>query len=59
MNSINKPERATQDRAIALFTQQLGYRYLGNMPRPVDFSNTRAGPAKTPIASRPKICMMT
>jgi type I restriction enzyme, R subunit len=30
MNSINKPERATQDRVIALFTQQLGYRYLGN-----------------------------
>jgi hypothetical protein len=23
-------ERATQDRVIALFTQQLGYRYLGN-----------------------------
>ncbi|MDP1894457.1 MAG: hypothetical protein Q8K87_10030 [Hydrogenophaga sp.] len=30
MSSINKPERATQDRVIALFTQQLGYRYLGN-----------------------------
>lgn len=30
MSSINKPERATQDRVIALFTQQLGYRYLGD-----------------------------
>ncbi len=30
MSSINKPERATQDRVVALFTQQLGYRYLGN-----------------------------
>ena len=30
MSSINKPERATQDRVIALFTEQLGYRYLGN-----------------------------
>ncbi len=30
MSNINKPERATQDRVIALFTQQLGYRYLGN-----------------------------
>ena len=27
---IGKSERATQDRVIALFTQQLGYRYLGN-----------------------------
>lgn len=30
MSSINKPERTTQDRVIALFTEQLGYRYLGN-----------------------------
>jgi type I restriction enzyme R subunit len=28
--AIGKPERATQDRVIALFTEQLGYRYLGN-----------------------------
>ena len=27
---ISKPERATQERVIALFTQQLGYRYLGD-----------------------------
>lgn len=27
---ISKPERATQERVIALFTQQLGYRFLGN-----------------------------
>ena len=27
---INKPERATQSRVIELFTQQLGYRYLGD-----------------------------
>lgn len=30
MNNVSKPERATQDRVIELFTQQLGYRYLGN-----------------------------
>ena len=30
MRDISKPERATQDRVIALFTEQLGYRYLGD-----------------------------
>lgn len=30
MSGINKPERVTQDRVIALFTEQLGYRCLGN-----------------------------
>jgi type I restriction enzyme, R subunit len=30
MSSINKPEPATQNRVIALFTQQLGYSYLGD-----------------------------
>ena len=28
--SIGKPERATQDRVIALFCDELGYRFLGN-----------------------------
>ncbi len=30
MNTIGKPERATQDRVIALFRDELGYDYLGN-----------------------------
>ena len=30
MTTIALPERATQDRIIALFRDQLGYRYLGN-----------------------------
>lgn len=30
MNVIGKPERATQDRVIALFRDELGYRFLGD-----------------------------
>ncbi len=29
MNAIGKPERVTQERVIALFRDELGYRYLG------------------------------
>ncbi|MCE5265534.1 MAG: HsdR family type I site-specific deoxyribonuclease [Deltaproteobacteria bacterium] len=30
MSDIGKPERATQDRVIALFRDELGYRFLGD-----------------------------
>jgi hypothetical protein len=30
MNEIGKPERATQDRVVALFHEELGYRCLGD-----------------------------
>jgi type I restriction enzyme R subunit len=30
MSQIGKKERATQNRVVALFQQELGYRYLGN-----------------------------
>ena len=29
-DSVNKPERATQDRVLQLFTGALKYRYLGD-----------------------------
>jgi len=30
MSNVSKPERATQDRVVALFTNTLGYKHLGN-----------------------------
>ena len=30
MSSVGKPERATQNRIIALFRDELGYRHLGD-----------------------------
>src|SRR5258708_18513041 len=30
MNAVGKPERVTQNRVIALFREELGYRYVGD-----------------------------
>lgn len=32
MNGVGQPERVTQNRVIALFLGELGYRYLGAGP---------------------------
>ena len=39
MNDIGKSERATQNRIIALFKHELGYRYLGDWTDRVSNSN--------------------
>src|SRR5207247_4387348 len=40
--SIGQPERATQNRVIALFRDELGYRYLGDWRDRDDNSNVKA-----------------
>ncbi|MBX9636047.1 MAG: HsdR family type I site-specific deoxyribonuclease [Nitrosomonas sp.] len=39
MDDIGKPERATQNRVVTLFCEQLGYTYLGNLEAKPDNSN--------------------
>ncbi len=39
MSNINKPERATQNRVVKLFSEKLGYTYLGNLEDKPDNSS--------------------
>ena len=43
MSPIGQPERATQNRIIALFRHELGYRYLGDWTDRQDNSNIEEG----------------
>jgi type I restriction enzyme R subunit len=40
---VGQPERATQNRVIALFRNELGYRYLGDWTDRPDNSNIEEG----------------
>jgi len=37
--TVGQPERATQNRIIKLFKDELGYTYLGNWEDRIDNSN--------------------
>lgn len=39
MSRVGQPERVTQNRIIALFRDELGYRYLGNWTDRTDNRN--------------------
>nr|WP_314352366.1 HsdR family type I site-specific deoxyribonuclease [Comamonas thiooxydans] len=43
MSDIGKPERATQDRVVKLFCDELGYSYLGDWADRADNSNIEEG----------------
>jgi type I restriction enzyme R subunit len=43
VDSIGQPERATQDRVIALFRDELAYRYLGDWTDRAGNSNIEEG----------------
>jgi type I restriction enzyme, R subunit len=43
LNGVGAPERATQSRVVAVFCQELGYRYLGDWTERDDNSNIEDG----------------
>lgn len=43
MSNVGKPERATQNRVVALFRDELGYRYLGDRADRLHNSNIEEG----------------
>jgi predicted metal-dependent hydrolase len=61
VSTVGQPERATQDRVVALFRDQLGYRYLGDWTDRDSNSNIEEGLLSTWLKTRwgscnPKAC---
>lgn len=52
MSTIGQPERATQNRVLALFNKELGYRLLGNWHDRPDNSNIEAALLSAWLAKR-------
>ena len=52
MNGIGQPERATQNRVVALFREELGYDYLGDWTDKPDNSNVEEGLLTANLARR-------
>ena len=52
MNKVGQVERATQDRVIKLFTEKLGYEYLGNLQDKEDNKNVEIRLLKKYLKSR-------
>ena len=50
MSTVGQPERATQNRVIALFRDELGYRYLGDWTDRNSNSNVEEGPLSAWLA---------
>ncbi len=51
MDNIGKPERATQNRVIQLFRNELNYRYLGDWHERENNSNIEPEAVTTPRKS--------
>ena len=52
MSTIGQPERVTQDRVVALFRDELGYRYLGDWMDRSGNSNIEEGLLSTWLTGR-------
>ena len=52
MTSVGQPERATQNRVIALFRDELGYRFLGDWTDRDSNSNIEEGLLSTWLTGR-------
>lgn len=52
MDKVGQPERVTQNRVIALFQDELGYRYLGNWTDRLGNSNIEPELVKASLARR-------